>query len=145
MNIFTYFVIFISQNRIFLMNIFMLLFRVEFHEAEELAQQDKFYLDDIEKITDEERIYIQTKTDNIIAKIPELDARLEEISKGWKLNRIGKVELTILRLAMYEIWFDEDIPTNVAINEAVELTKTFGGDTSPSFVNGVLGNLIKEA
>lgn len=124
-------------------HIFMLLFRVEFHDAEDIQQQDKMYLDDIEKITDEERQYIQDKTDKIVAKIPEIDERLESISKGWKLNRIGKVELTVLRLAIYEMLMDEEIPTNVAINEAVELAKTFGGDTSSSFVNGVLGKLVK--
>ena len=51
---------------------------------------------------------------------------------------MGKVDLTILRLAVYEIMYDEDIPTSVAINEAVELVKKFGQDSSPSFVNGVL-------
>jgi len=68
---------------------------------------------------------------------------LEGISSGWKLNRMGKVDLTILRLAIYEIKFDDTIPTKVAINEAVEIAKLFGGDSSGAFVNGVLAKLAK--
>ena len=60
---------------------------------------------------------------------------------GWKTQRMGKVDLTIIRLALYEILYDEDIPTGVAINEAVELAKRYGTDESPSFVNGVLAKL----
>ena len=74
-------------------------------------------------------------------KLPEIDAMLEKVSRGWKLSRMGKVELTILRLAVYEMRFDEDIPEKVAINEAVELSKKFGGDDSPAFINGVLAKL----
>lgn len=55
---------------------------------------------------------------------------------------MGKVELTILRLAVYELLYDDDIPANVAINEAVELAKVYGGDTSPAFVNGILAKLL---
>jgi len=70
-----------------------------------------------------------------------LDAKLDEVSKGWKTSRMGKVDLTILRLAVYEMMYDEDIPEKVAINEAVELSKKVGGDESPAFINGVLAKL----
>ena len=63
---------------------------------------------------------------------------MNEKVQGWDTGRMGKVDLTILRLAVYEIVFDEEIPTSVAINEAVELAKKFGQDSSPAFVNGVL-------
>ena len=66
---------------------------------------------------------------------------LDEASKGWKISRMGKVELTVLRLAVYEMKFDEDIPEKVAINEAVELARKFGGDDAPAFINGVLAKL----
>lgn len=69
-------------------------------------------------------------------------ARINEIAKGWTTKRMGKVELTILRLALFEIQYDEDVPEKVAINEAVELAKKFGGDDSPSFVNGILAKLV---
>ena len=63
------------------------------------------------------------------------------MAKGWKTSRMGKVDLTIIRLAVYELKYEEDIPTGVAINEAVELAKKYGTDTSSSFVNGVLAKL----
>ena len=75
-----------------------------------------------------------------------IDELLEKYSKGWKLSRMNKVDLTILRLGVYEMKYDEDIPERVAINEAVELAKKFGGDESPAFVNAVLAKLSsKEA
>jgi N utilization substance protein B len=76
-------------------------------------------------------------------RVPELDARINEVAEGWKTRRMGKAELTILRLALYEILYDEEIPQKVAINEAVELAKKFGGDDSPSFINGVLAKLVR--
>jgi len=122
----------------------MILFRVEFHNLSEMKEQELLYLDRIEDITAKERDYVAERADKIIELLPQIDAKLDEISKGWKLDRLGKVELAILRLGIFEMNFDEDIPTNVALNEAVELAKTYGGDTSPSFINGVLGKLIEE-
>lgn len=68
----------------------------------------------------------------------ELDALIDEKSTGWKTNRMAKVDLAIIRLAVYEIKFEDDIPTKVSINEAVELAKKYGADESGVFVNGVL-------
>ena len=78
-----------------------------------------------------------------MAHLEKIDEMLNEAATGWKVSRMGKVELTILRLAAYEIYFDEDVPTSVAINEAVEMAKEFGGDESPAFINGVLGKMVK--
>ena len=122
----------------------MILFRVEFYDLSEMKEQELFYTDKIVDMTAQEREYIIERADKIIETLPQIDAKLDEISKGWKLDRLGKVELAILRLGIYELNFDEDIPTNVALNEAVELAKTFGGDTSPSFINGVLGKLLEQ-
>ena len=69
----------------------------------------------------------------------ELDARISSISQNWVLSRMSIVDRNILRIAHYEMLFDEEIPTSVAINEAVELAKLFGQDESPKFVNGILG------
>lgn len=124
-------------------HVFMILFRVEFHNLSELIEQEQLYLDKIEDITEQEREYVTNRANKIIELIPQIDSKLEEISKGWKIERLGKVELAILRLGIYEMLHDDDIPTNVALNEAVELAKTFGGDTSPSFINGVLGKLVE--
>ncbi len=82
--------------------------------------------------------YITEKVNKILEKLDEIDAALNEKVQGWNTARMGKVDLTVLRLAVYEIMFDEEIPTGVAINEAVELAKKFGQDSSPAFVNGVL-------
>ena len=74
--------------------------------------------------------------------IPEIDEKINQVAEGWKTRRMGKVELTILRLAVYEMQYDEEIPEKVAINEAVELAKKFGRDESPAFINGVLAKLV---
>ena len=85
--------------------------------------------------------YIEGKYQMILEKETEIDASIDQIAEGWKTTRMGKVDLTILRLAVYEMKFDEEIPVGVAINEAVELAKKFGGDDSPAFVNGILAKL----
>ena len=76
--------------------------------------------------------------------LTKIDAMLNEKTTGWTTDRMGKVDLTILRLAVYEITMDEQVPTSVAINEAVELAKKYGGDESPAFINGVLAKFAKE-
>lgn len=126
-------------------HIFKLLFLLEFYQKEEISEQAELYMDEIEEAapTQEEQQYILDKFHKIEEVIPELDTRLTEESKGWKPSRMNKVDLAILRLAVYEVQKDEDIPTGVAINEAVELAKKFGGDDSPSFVNGVLAKIAK--
>ena len=123
-------------------HIFSMLFRVEFYDSSEISSQDGLYLDTVDNITDEERGYMEKRVSAIVELLPEIDKKLESVSEGWKLERMGKVELTILRIAVYELLYDDDIPANVAINEAVELAKVYGGDTSPAFVNGILAKLL---
>lgn len=119
--------------------IFKLLFRVEFNPKEELTQQEVlFFQDEENQAGEEERDQIIEKFHKILEKLDEIDALLNEKAKGWSTNRMGKVDLTILRLAVFEIKYDEEIPIGVAINEAVELAKKFGQDSSPAFINGVL-------
>ncbi len=86
----------------------------------------------------EENHQISGKFNKVVTKLDEIDKVLNDRVQGWDTGRMGKVDLTVLRLAVYEIMYDEEIPTGVAINEAVELAKKFGQDSSPSFVNGVL-------
>lgn len=122
--------------------IFKLLFRIEFNPPDEMPEQQKFFFAESEKeISDIDKTYITEKFTKIISKKHEIDALLSAVAEGWKLERMGKVDLTIFRLAVYEIKFDEDVPTSVAINEAVELAKKFGQDGSSSFVNGILAKL----
>ncbi len=122
-------------------HLFRMLFRKDFHEDTELNEQIKLYFESLNEPKEEELQYLKERFQKIIDKIAEIDVILAEASSGWKLNRMGKVDLTIMRLAIYEIKYDEDIPTKVAINEAVEIAKIFGGESSGSFVNGVLAKL----
>ena len=72
----------------------------------------------------------------------EIDEIITNNSKKWKKERISKVDIAILRLAIYEIYFSQEVPNSVAINEAVELAKEFGTEQSPAFINGILGNIV---
>ena len=119
--------------------VFSLLFRIEFHPEEALAEQSALYLeDDTLPLTEEERIAVGTRFHNILARVPETDALINERTTGWTTDRMGKAELAILRLAVYELLFDDAVPNAVAINEAVELAKRYGQDESAAFINGVL-------
>lgn len=119
--------------------IFKLLFRVEFNEPKEMEEQKSLFFEDEEcKTSEKDEEYISAKYEQIVARLSELDTMLNEKADNWSTARMGKVELTILRLALYELKFDEAIPTGVAIDEAVELAKKFGQDGSSAFINGVL-------
>ncbi|MCI7791262.1 MAG: transcription antitermination factor NusB [Lachnospiraceae bacterium] len=123
--------------------IFKFIFRVEFNSKEEMAEQEKFFFEDDELvIKEEDAAYISTKSNKILEKLEEIDEMINQQAKGWTTERMSKVDLTIIRLAVYEIKFDEDVPTGVAINEAVELAKKFGQEESSGFVNGVLAKFV---
>ena len=125
--------------------IFKLIFRVEFNAREEMSEQEQFFFEDDELAADEKDArYISQKGNRIIEKLDEIDALINQQAKGWTTGRMGKVDLTILRLAVYEILFDDDVPAGVAINEAVELAKRFGQEESSGFVNGVLRTIARE-
>jgi len=125
-------------------HIFRLLFRIEFNESADMPEQVALYMEDIPMATEKDQAYIEAKYQAIADRLEEIDEMLNKAAEGWKVSRMGKVELTIMRLAAYEIRFDEDVPASVAINEAVEMAKIFGGDDSPAFINGVLGKLVQE-
>ena len=125
--------------------VFKLLFRTEFHDDAEYDEQIKLFIEqeDIERPADfiEESDYITEKVNAIREKLPEIDSLIDEKSEGWKTTRMGKVDLTIIRLAIYEIKYEDSIPDKVAINEAVNLAKEYGTDNSGSFVNGILAKV----
>lgn len=122
--------------------IFKLLFRTEFNDPDELEEQAQYFFDSGDMtVTDKDREYITGKCRKIVDKREELDRLLDEKLDGWKVSRLPKVELTILRLSAYEILYDDTVPTGVAINEAVELGKKFGEDGSGAFINGVLAGI----
>ena len=144
--------------------VFKLLFRIEFNKQSEMSEQLELFfgnqVDDVEDIPqdtsgesleeleklalaqkeqeEKDKAEITDKYERIISKRAEIDKSIEEKAVGWNLKRMGKVDLTLLRLAVFEIMFDDEIPTSVAINEAVELAKAFGQEESPGFINGVL-------
>lgn len=137
---------------------FKMLFCADFYPAEEKLEQLEQYFEEpkeddqnaegVEEIvhdvemSEENAAYLKEKTEAVMEKIPELDSKIDQVAEGWKTKRMGKAELTILRLALYEILYDEEVPEKVAINEAVELAKRFGGKEAPAFINGVLAKLV---
>lgn len=138
---------------------FLLLFREEFHAPWEMEEQLSFYFDGMDPTPDggggkkyrmpiapqgEDAELTKKRYQDVISHKEEIDAQLSSSISGWKLGRVGKVELAILRLAVYEMRYDEEIPEKVAMNEAVELAKKFGAEQASGFVNGVLAKLATE-
>lgn len=137
---------------------FKLLFCTDFHPAEETKEQlEQYFAEPAEEERTAEGIYeilhspaldlsdgeyVKNKVEHIMEKKAELDVKIDKVAEGWTIKRMGREEITILRLALYEILFDDEVPDKVAINEAVELAKKFGGTDSPSFVNGILAKLV---
>lgn len=126
-------------------HVFVMLFQGEFHDAEEIPEQNGFYFENyMASASPEETAYIGDRFARVKESLGEIDPVLAEATSGWKLSRMGKVELSLLRLAVFEMRCDDEVPEKVAINEAVELAKKFGGDASSGFVNGVLAKLAQK-
>lgn len=87
--------------------------------------------------------YLNEVTQGTVAHRPQLDALIEQHAVGWRLSRIGKVDLSILRLALFEMLYQKDVPESVAINEAVELSKKYSDVKSRQFINGILGSISR--
>ena len=121
-------------------HIFKMLFSIGF-DAADADEQIELYLEQVEEASEEERGYMRKKVKDIAAHEEEIDAMINEHTTGWKTGRMNKVDLSVLRLAVYEMKWDDEVPVKVAINETVELAKNFSGDEGPAFVNGVLGKL----
>ena len=137
-----------------------LLYLRDFYEPVEIEEQNELYFKvfthmenpdpeiepvgkDVPNMPEKDRIYILDRYSDIINKLGEIDHILEIAMSGWTLSRVSKLELNILRIAVYEIKFDDDVPGKVAIDEAVELAKAYGSkDTSYGFVNGILAKII---
>lgn len=121
--------------------VFKLLFSLEFHDGPDLPGQIAEYEDAEEDWDEADDGYIRRKCGDIAAHLGEIDDAVNEVAEGWKTSRMGKVELALIRLAVYEMRYEDDMPVGVAINEAVELAKRYGDGSSPAFVNGILGKL----
>ena len=122
-----------------------MIFGYEFNSDAEMPEQMQLYFEQLDEEdglpTEAEVTYIREKALNVILKTEEIDEMLNTNTKGWKTSRMNKVDLSILRLAVYELKWDEEIPAGVAIDQAVELAKKYSGDDGPSFINGVLAKL----
>ena len=123
--------------------IFKILFRVPFMESTEMEEQIEFSLEELEGKSEENRNYINNKVHVVMEHMKELDDKIESCCEGWNIGRIGKAEITIMRIAVYEIMLEEEVPDSVAINEAVELSKIYCDEDARSFINAVLGKVVK--
>lgn len=123
-------------------HVMKLLFQKEFLEEKEYEEQVIWYLERF-NVGEKQQPFILEEYSGTLEQQTEIDNIITTSSKNWKTNRMAKLDLTILRLAVYEMYYVKDIPNNVAINEAVELAKKYSGDEAPAFINGLLANVIK--
>jgi N utilization substance protein B len=125
-------------------NLYIMLFRVDFYEKEELKDQAEIYLgEEIEGASEKEKEELRSKFGTVLDNLDVIDAEIESKAKGWTVKRIAKAELTVLRLAVFEILYADDVPDGVAINEAVELSKLYCADKAKGFINGILSSVVK--
>ena len=122
-------------------HIFKMVFGIEFRPPEEMPEQLGLYFEQLENPREQDLDYIRQKAQKVAKKAEEIDALLNTHTTGWKTSRMNKVDLTILRLAVYEMKWDEDVPVGVAIDEAVELAKKYSSDEGPAFINAVVAKL----
>ncbi len=121
---------------------FSLVYQLEFYTDIEPDKILNEYGKDHE-LTDGDREFIYQEISGVIQNINKIDIYITENLKGWKMDRLNTVDIAILRLAIYEILFAEDIPYSVSVNEAVELAKIYSSEEAPAFINGVLGSVVK--
>lgn len=121
---------------------FVLIFEYIFNHTKSDITLDNIVQD--LSFTDDDRQYIQTVYEGVIEKFDELQDLIAKYSEGFKIDRIFKIDLGILLLAVYELKYMQDIPVSVTCNEAVNLTKIYSTEKSPSYVNGILANIIKK-
>ena len=108
---------------------------------ETLGTEDALFT---EKPTENDLKYIRQLVNLVTEHRPELDETIGRYTRGWALSRISKISMAILRCALCEILYVEDVPTGTAINEAVELAKTYAPEQAPKFINGILGKIERE-
>lgn len=123
---------------------FKLLYSLEI-QKEDLKEQTEIYLENAEISDENTKKYMNDIVEGIEKNITTIEDKISEnLKKDWKIERISKINLVLLKLAIYEILYTET-PYKVAINEAIELAKKYGDDTSPNFINGILASIVKES
>lgn len=131
------------DKRTFRTNLFKLIFQVEFCESDAVEDKLTSYYEAQEILKEKDQLALSSAVYALLEKLPEIDAQIESHANGWKKERLGKAELAILRVALYEMFYDE-VPDAVAINEAVELAKAYAPEQAPKFINGILGKIERE-
>lgn len=121
---------------------FMLLYQLEIQKGDEEAQMASFITE--REVGEEEVAYMTSLVRGVRGNLDDLDTRFAPLLKRWTKERLPKIDLTILRLAVFEIFYVADVPNNVAISEAVLLSKRYSSEESRSYINAVLGRLCKE-
>lgn len=116
-----------------------LLYQLEFQKEDREAQKILFFEEN--KLSENDKVYVNDVVDGVYSNMEYINNLVETNSKGWKISRISKIDLSIMRLSIYEICFRDDIPYNVSVNEAVELAKKFSNEDAGSFVNGILSKV----
>ncbi len=119
------------------------LYEWDFHAGNSLLEIAERVVEPVKKDVDME--YVKRILAGITDKVPDIDQLIIKAAPEWPLDQISVIDKSILRLAGYELLYSDDIPPKVAINEAVEIAKTFGGENSSKFVNGVLGTLYRQS
>ena len=123
---------------------FKILYSMQIQGNENKQEQIKIYIENNNIHNEEAKKYIEDAIFGIENNKEEIDEQIKKnLKENWKIERVSKIDLSILRLAIYEIKYKQ-IPFKVAINEAVELAKKYGEDTSKNFVNGILASIVKE-
>ena len=123
---------------------FRLIYSLEIQKTEDLEEQIELYLECNEVEDDEAKEYIKDAIIGINENINEIQGLIEKNLKAdWKIDRISKIDLSLLKLAIYEIKYKK-IPYKVAINESLELAKKYGEEASKNFINGILASVVKE-
>lgn len=124
-------------------HIFNLIFQTEFNLENDIRETIDTYTEEYEDFQKDESDFVSREYRGILANIPSIDSYINKFAVGWSVERLAKTDLAILRIGVYEIMFDDDVPDGVAVNEAVELAKEFSEDKAPSFINAVLTNIVK--
>lgn len=123
------------------------LFALDFNGDQPVEETVQFMAaeDDIKDANEHDLAYALSLVQGVQDHLAELDAELDTLNPDWKVARMNGIDRNLLRIADFEIYYSEEkVPAPVAINEAVELAKVYGGDESPAFVNGLLGSLVKK-
>ncbi|HEX8982455.1 MAG TPA: transcription antitermination factor NusB [Ktedonobacterales bacterium] len=110
------------------------------HDAEETLQRNAEVL----HLSDDATTFAEELVRGALAHLDTIDAEISSVASEWPLAQMARIDKNVLRLAIYEILYNNSVPAKAAINEAVELAKTFGSDTSSRFVNGVLGAIYQK-